>query len=101
MEALLHGELNRITRKPSGMREPLSRITVNPRQCGDRLCIRGMRIQVSDVLDLFAARLSQGKILEEMPDMEADDLKACLIYPSRKLNHPVLVSTHTYIRLIW
>ncbi|MFO0150009.1 MAG: DUF433 domain-containing protein, partial [Microcystis sp.] len=33
------------------MAELLSRITVNPRQCGGRACIRGMRIRVSDVLD--------------------------------------------------
>ncbi|BAY16955.1 hypothetical protein NIES2109_17200 [Nostoc sp. HK-01] len=70
----------------------LSRITINPKQCGGRPCIRGMRIRVSDVLDLFAAGLSAEQILEEMPDLDADDLKAALIYASRKLNHPVLVA---------
>lgn len=69
----------------------LERITINPKQCGGRPCIRGMRIRVSDVLDLFAAGLSAEKILAEMPDLEADDLKAALSYASRKLNHPVLV----------
>jgi len=39
------------------MSKLLERITVNPRQCGGRPCIRGMRIRVSDVLDLFAAGL--------------------------------------------
>jgi uncharacterized protein (DUF433 family) len=70
----------------------LERITVNPKQCGGRPCIRGMRIRVSDVLDLFAAGLSAEQILEEMPDLEMDDLKAALLYASRKLNHPVLVA---------
>jgi uncharacterized protein (DUF433 family) len=51
-----------------------------------------MRIQVSDVLDLFAAGLSAEKILEEMPDSEADALKAALLYASHKLNHPVRVT---------
>jgi uncharacterized protein (DUF433 family) len=37
-----------------------------------------MRIRVSDVLDLFAAGLSTAQILEEMPDLEAEDLVACL-----------------------
>ncbi|ARI84259.1 MULTISPECIES: DUF433 domain-containing protein [Microcystis] len=74
------------------MAELLSRITVNPRQCGGRACIRGMRIRVSDVLDLFAAGLSAREILDEMPDLEADDLKAALLYASRKLNHPVLLA---------
>ena len=69
----------------------LKKITINPRQCGGRPCIRGMRIRVSDVLDLFAAGLSAEEILEEMPDLEADDLKAALLYASHKLNHPVLV----------
>lgn len=50
-----------------------------------------MRIRVSDVLDLFAAGLSAEQILEEMPDLEMDDLKAALLDDSRKLNHSVLV----------
>jgi uncharacterized protein (DUF433 family) len=41
---------------------------------------------------LFASGLSAEEILEEMPDLEADDLKAALLYASRKLNHPVLVA---------
>lgn len=74
------------------MSDLVGRITVNPKQCGGRPCIRGMRIRVSDVLDLFAAGLSAEQILEEMPDLEVDDLKASLVYASRKLNHPVLVA---------
>lgn len=70
----------------------IERITVNPKQCGGRPCIRGMRIRVSDVLDLFAAGLSAEQILAEIPDLEMDDLKAALAYASRKLNHPVLVA---------
>ncbi|NET45281.1 DUF433 domain-containing protein [Okeania sp. SIO2B3] len=73
------------------MSELLKRITINPKQCGGRPCIRGMRIRVSDVLDLFAAGLTAEQILAEMPDLEANDLQAALLYASRKLNHPVLV----------
>ena len=70
----------------------LERITVNPKQCGGRPCIRGMRIRVSDVLDLFASELSAPQILEEMPDLEADDLKAVLQYAARNAQHPILVA---------
>ncbi len=70
----------------------LERITVNPKQCGGRPCIRGMRIRVSDVLDLFAAGLSAELFLEEMPNLEVDDLKAALLYAAPKLDHPVLVA---------
>jgi len=74
------------------MSDVLGRITVNPEQCGGRPCIRGMRIRVSDVLDLFAAGLSADQILDEMPDLEADDLKASLMYAARTLDHPILVA---------
>ena len=67
------------------MSDLLKRITVNPEQCGGRPCIRGMRIRVTDVLDLYAAGLSAEQILEEMPDLEADDLKAAFLYASRNL----------------
>ncbi|HXT61778.1 MAG TPA: DUF433 domain-containing protein [Pyrinomonadaceae bacterium] len=53
---------------------------INAEQCGGRPCIRGMRIRVVDVLDLFAAGLSAEEILQEMPDLEAEDLKAALQY---------------------
>jgi len=56
------------------------RITVDPQQCGGRPCVRGMRIRVSDVLDLFAAGLTAEELLAEMPDLEPEDLQACLRY---------------------
>ena len=67
------------------MNNLMERITTNPEQCGGRPCIRGMRIRVIDVLDLFAAGLSASQILEERPDLEMDDLKAALQYAARKL----------------
>jgi len=54
------------------------RITVDPEQCGGRPCIRGMRIRVSDVLDLLASGLTADQILEEMPDLEPEDIQASL-----------------------
>jgi uncharacterized protein (DUF433 family) len=74
------------------MSEVTSRITFNPRQCGGRPCIRGMRIRVSDVLDLFAAGLSAAEILEELPDLESEDLRAALAYAARRVDHPALVA---------
>ncbi|HNB74350.1 MAG TPA: DUF433 domain-containing protein [Acidobacteriota bacterium] len=70
----------------------MERITFNPDQCGGRPCIRGMRIRVTDILDLFAAGLSPEQILEEMPDLEMADLQAALSYAARKLDHPVLAA---------
>ena len=68
------------------------RITVDPDQCGGRPCVRGMRIRVSDVLDLLANDLSPEQVIEELPDLESEDIKACLRFASRRVGHPVLVT---------
>lgn len=64
------------------MNQIAERITVDPQQCGGRPCVRGMRIRVSDVLDLFAVGLTAEELLAEMPDLEPEDLQACLRYAS-------------------
>lgn len=74
------------------MTELLERITVNPEQCGGWPCIRGMRIRVVDILDLFAAGLNAEQIIEELPDLEMDDVKAALQYAARRMDHPVLAA---------
>ncbi len=68
------------------------RITVDPEQCGGRPCVRGMRIRVQDVVDLFASGLGAREILAEMPDLEEADLRACLLYVSKLAAHPVLAA---------
>jgi uncharacterized protein (DUF433 family) len=60
------------------MTNPIERITINPDQCGGRPCIRGMRIRVIDILDLFAAGLNAEQIMEELPDLEMEDIKAAI-----------------------
>jgi len=66
----------------------LDRITVKPDQCGGRPCIRGMRIRVTDVLDLLASGLSQEQVLAELPDLEMEDIQASLRYASLRLDRP-------------
>lgn len=74
------------------MIEIMDRITVDPEQCGGRPCIRGMRIRVTDVLDLLASGLSSDDVLAEMPALEPEDIEACLRFASRKLNHPIVAA---------
>ena len=74
------------------MNDLIKRITINPEQCGGRPCIRGMRIRVIDILDLYAAGLSSEEILEELPDLEREDLVAALQYAARRLDHPTLAA---------
>jgi len=68
------------------------RITVNPDQCGGRPCVRGLRIRVTDVLDLLASGLSPAEVLEELPDLQPEDITACLRFASRRLDHPIVAA---------
>lgn len=72
------------------MEKLLQRITFDSEQCGGRPCIRGLRIRVTDILQLYSSGLSSEQILEEMPDLEKEDLTAALIYASKKLDYPVV-----------
>jgi uncharacterized protein (DUF433 family) len=51
-----------------------------------------MRIRVIDVLELLASGLSTAQVLDELPDLEAADVQAVLLYAARRLDHPVLVA---------
>jgi uncharacterized protein (DUF433 family) len=68
----------------------LHRITFNPNQCGGRPCIRDMRIRVKDVLDMLAAGETEQTILADFPDLEPEDIRACLEYAAAQANHAVL-----------
>ena len=71
---------------PAGTEDP--RITYNPDQCGGRPCIRGMRIRVSDILEMLANGVSEAQILTDFPDLEAADIKACLRLAAARVNIP-------------
>ena len=71
----------------------LERVTINPRQCGGRPCIRGMRIRVKDVLDLLASGVPQEEILADFPYLEPEDIRAALQYAAAQADHPILQHT--------
>ncbi|MCC7306271.1 MAG: DUF433 domain-containing protein [Acidobacteria bacterium] len=71
--------------------ELLSRITSNPRQCGGRPCIRGLRIRVKDILDMLAGGATQAEILEDYPYLDSDDIKASLEYAAAQIDHAVVM----------
>lgn len=69
----------------------MDRITFNPEQCGGKPCVRGMRIRVTDVLELLAVGISIEEIIsDELPDLEYEDVVACLHYAVSRIDHPVL-----------
>src|SRR5215469_9973581 len=73
--------------------ERLKRITVEEGKCGGRPCIRGLRIRVSDVLDLLAAGASYEEILADYPFLEREDILAAIEYAARQADHIVLATS--------
>lgn len=74
------------------MNDLLARITSEPGKLGGRPCLRGLRIRVSDVLDLLAAGLSHAEIVAELPDLEPDDIKAALAFAAKSVDHPLIAA---------
>lgn len=66
----------------------LGRITQTPGKCGGRPCIRGMRIRVSDFLETLADNVTPSEILADFPDLEPEDIQACLLFASLSIDFP-------------
>ena len=64
------------------MRDPqlLSRISIDPNICSGKPCIKGHRIWVSLMLDFLASGATITEILEEYPQLEMEDILACIAY---------------------
>ena len=62
------------------MNDLLNRISVDPRICGGKPCVRGTRIWVSLLLDFLASGSSMEEILGEYPQLAREDLLAAIAY---------------------
>jgi len=73
-------------------KERLTRITIDDAQYGGRPCIRGMRIRVTDILELLSAGASIEEILQDYPGLEREDILASIEYAAHQTDHAVLLS---------
>ena len=71
----------------------LERITIDPVICHGKPCIRGLRYPVEMLLELMSSGMTELQILAGYPDIEPDDLRACLAYAAR------LAKTRTTVAL--
>lgn len=62
----------------------LNRITIEPGKCGGKPCIRGMRIRVSDILEMLGEGIGMDEILADFPDLEREDILASLQFAARR-----------------
>lgn len=65
----------------------LNRITVNPEICHGKPSIRNKRYTVDLILDLLSAGSTHAEILEDYPNLEVEDILACLAYASKLLKY--------------
>ena len=56
------------------------RISINPKVCHGKPCIKGTRIWVSLILDFLASGSSMDEILNEYPQLQREDILACIAY---------------------
>jgi uncharacterized protein (DUF433 family) len=61
------------------------RITIDPEICHGKPCIRGMRYPVESMLEYLAGGDSIEEVLREFPDLEREDLLACLEFARQAL----------------
>ena len=65
------------------------RITIDPRIRSGKPCIRGTRITVADVFDYLGGGMTVSEVLDDFPDLTAEDIQACFAFAAdrdRRLN---------------
>ena len=63
--------------------ELIKRITVDPDICHGKPVIRGLRYPVVNMLELMASGMTHEEVLADYPDLEKDDLLACLEFAAK------------------
>lgn len=66
------------------MPKPTDRITLDPEIRSGKPVIRGTRITVTDILEYLAGGMSEAEILEDFPDLRAEDIRAALIFAAER-----------------
>ena len=69
------------------MSDYLDRITIEPDKRSGQPCIRGMRLTVKDILEYMAGGMGREEILADFPELEAEDITACLAFAAHREDH--------------
>ena len=68
------------------------RIEITPGKREGKPCIKGTRITVYDVLAWLANGMTPSQIVEDFPEVTAEDVQACLAYAAEREHHSVVIS---------
>ncbi|MFN0112926.1 MAG: DUF433 domain-containing protein [Blastocatellia bacterium] len=68
------------------------RISIDPRIRSGKPCIRGTRIAVADVFDYLGGGMSITEILDDFPDLTAEDIQACFAFAAERERRLAVIS---------
>ena len=68
------------------------RITIETGKRGGKPCIRDLRISVYDVLEQLASGMTPEEIIEDFPELEAEDIRACLEFAADREHRALALS---------
>jgi Uncharacterized conserved protein, COG2442 len=71
--------------------QPLDRIVIDPNILSGKPCIRGTRISVEFLLELFASGASKEDILRAYPQLESEDIEQALAYAISSIRHEMIL----------
>jgi uncharacterized protein (DUF433 family) len=74
-----------MSESPAGPAKLLDRITIDPEICHGKPTIRGLRYPVETILEYLAGGDSFEDILAEFPDLEREDVMACIQFATQSL----------------
>ncbi len=68
----------------------LERITIDPRICGGKPCIKGTRIWVSLILDFLADDMTEAELLDQYPGLTHEDVLAAIAYGAEAAREQII-----------
>jgi uncharacterized protein (DUF433 family) len=74
----------------------LARISIDPEICGERLCIRGTRMRISDLIEMLASGATKTDILADYDNLTEDDIAAALAYAARATHDRIITDRMNY-----
>jgi uncharacterized protein (DUF433 family) len=68
----------------------LERISIDPRICGGKPCIKGTRIWVSLILDFLADDMTEAELLDQYPGLTHEDVLAAIAYGAEAARESII-----------
>jgi uncharacterized protein (DUF433 family) len=64
----------------------MARVSVNHEVMGGVPCVTGTRIPVVTIIGLLAEGMTSDDIVADYPQLQLDDIRACLMYAARAVD---------------